>query len=211
MDKEDRILNDQEVKDAFVSFLSVRMSNADWYYNGSDDPSVWHKGHDEIEKIVDDLKALARLDKGLNEAKKLWDQHPSSYTVPPPKFFSNPKLLNNVLDGLILKDDARAAQKILLNQQKAGNRFVVFGDDPLMAPKRRFTGFPSRIEAENFAYEKSTWEERYHVLSIAHLQTEIKRVLEPDKRFFLSEVEQRLRRYQLEQDQKCSRGNEISR
>lgn len=130
-----KILNEQVLMTAFSSVLSERMAKADWFYDYSDDRSAWHKGHDEIAEIIDDLKSFSRLDGGLEEERKPWEKHVPGVSVPPPQFFFKPKLSNRILDGLIFNSDALAVQKILRSQQKEGRRFVVFGSDPLMPQK----------------------------------------------------------------------------
>jgi len=202
-------MTEQELKGAFVNMLSGKMAKADWYYEYSDDSSVWKKGTQEIGDIKEDLKLLSRLDGGLDEAKKLWARHVPPYSILEPVFFSNPKVLDSILDGMLMREDAPAVQKILQEQQNAGNRFVAFDSSALVLPNNRFTGFTSALEAKHFAYEKSTLEETYEVRSIADIQKEVQRALEPAKEHAIKAAAERLQRHPPED--KRSRGQEMSR
>lgn len=71
MDEEVRTLNEQQIRDAFVSYLSTRMAKADWDYDDYDDLKAWRRGSFEIEGIKGELTMLAKLDGTVSEAKKL--------------------------------------------------------------------------------------------------------------------------------------------
>lgn len=190
MDKEVRVLNEQEIKDAFVGFLSAKMSKADWYYDYSDDPRELRSGYNEISGIIEELKLLSRLEGGLEAAKKLWEQHVPEYSVRTPSFFSNPKLLDDVLGGCMLKKDIPEVQKILGVMQSNGDRFVAFDNDALTMPKERFFGFPAATEAHDFAYVNTSPDETYIVYSIADFQRDLQCATDPDiwKAYTLKEV-----------------------
>lgn len=208
-DKPLATLSDTELKEAFTRVISAKMVKADWYYEYSDDSSVSRSGSLVIGGIKDDLKLLARLDGGLHEAKKLWAQYVPPHSVGEPSFFSKPAQLSSILDGMLMKEDVPAVQAMLQDQQQNGNRFVAFDSDPLVLPGKRFTSFPSAIEAKHFAYENSTLEETYVVHSISSMQKELQRALEPDKEYALKEIRERLQQYQ--QEEKRSRGQDLSR
>ncbi|MGC4233229.1 MAG: hypothetical protein QM594_09655 [Niabella sp.] len=191
--------SEQQLKETFIKVLSDKMAKADWYFEQNrDDILRWYKGRDEMMNITDDLKALSRLDGGLEDAKKLWNQYAPDTGVPAPGHFSNPELLNSISGGLIINDDGPAVQKLLQEQQEKGNRYVAFGRDPSIPPHDRFNGFRTRLDAELFAEVMDRVNRLYHVRSVAHLQQEIKNVLEPDKGRFLQEIDTRLRLNQYE-------------
>lgn len=208
-DKPLATLSDTELKEAFTGVISAKMAKADWYYEYSDDPSVSRSGSLVIGGIKDDLKLLARLDGGLEEAQKLWVQYVPPHSIGEPSFFSKPAQLSRILDGMLMKEDVPAVQAILQDQQQNGNRFVAFDSDPLVLPEKRFTGFPSAIGAKHFAYENSTLEETYVVHSISSMQKELQRALEPDKEHALKEIRECLQQHQ--QEEKRSRGQDLSR
>ncbi len=155
-DKAVHQLPGMELKDTFVQALSDRMAKADWHYEYSDGHREWAKGSAEIKEIKEDLNLLSRLDGGLEEAKKLWEEHVPPSTAAAPIFFKEPQRLESVLDGMILTKDIPAVQEMLLQQQEKGNRFVAFEHDPIAVPKGRFTGFVTATEAHEFTYSKST-------------------------------------------------------
>ncbi len=181
MDKEISILNEQEIRDAFVSFLSAKMAKADWGYDYSDDPRIWRRGHYETDEIKMELKLLSRLEGGLEEAKKLWQQHVPEYSMEAPSFLYNPELSNSILAGYIFKKDIFEVQNILGVIQNHGNRFTAFENNPSI-PNERFIGFSTATEAHNFAYENSSRDKTYIVHSIVDLQKDIQSATEPDMR-----------------------------
>ncbi|HMR83258.1 MAG TPA: hypothetical protein PKE30_09005 [Niabella sp.] len=190
MDKVVKTLDEQEVRDTFVSYLSTKMAKADWGYDYSDDPRVWRSGHYEISEITAELKLLSKLEGGLEEAKKLWEQHVPEYGMLAPSFLYNPELLNSVLNGDIMKRDIAEVQQILGVMQSNGDRFIAFESDALAIPEKRFIGFSTATEAHNFAYENTSPDITYKVYPIADLQKEIQCAIEPDMRkaYALKEV-----------------------
>lgn len=182
MDKEVSTLNEQEIRDAFVSFLSDKMAKADRGYDYSDDLRTWRNGHYAIDEIKIELKLLSGLEGGLEEAKKLWEQHVPEYAMEAPSFLYHPALLNSVLAGYIFKKDIAEVQNILGVMQRHGDRFIAFESNASTIPKERFIDFPTAVEAHHFAYENTSRDKTYVVHSIADLQKDIQSVTEPDMR-----------------------------
>jgi|GEM_PF-1433496 len=201
--------NEQALRSAFAQALSDRMEKADWHWGNSDDFRTWNKGLQETLGIQEDLKLLARLDGGLDEAKKLWEQHVPAHSVAAPEFFSKPEQLHRIMDGMIMKHDAATVLSVLEDHERKGNRFVAFDNDPLMLPDIRFAGFHQLAEASSFAHESSTLDVTYSARSIADIKNEIQQALDPTREHALKNVAERLQ--QLQPDDKRSRGQEMSR
>ncbi len=58
---------DKEMDDAME--LVGRMRRIDWYYNYSDDYSVWSRGRNQVEKLISDLSKLNLTEKDLANLK----------------------------------------------------------------------------------------------------------------------------------------------
>lgn len=69
-----------------VAGLMSKMAKADWYYDYTEDGSVWKKGHAEVKGITEDLKQLSKLENGLFAANYLWDAYVPRFSVPRPEF-----------------------------------------------------------------------------------------------------------------------------
>lgn len=201
--------NELDLRSAFAQALSDKMGRADWHWENSDDFRTWNKGLQETLGIQEDLKLLARLDGGLEEAQKLWEQHVPAHSVAAPEFFSKPEQLHSIMGGLIMKEDATAVLGILEDHDRKGHRFVAFDNDPLMLPAIRFSGFRHLAEASEFALENSTQEATYSARSVAELKNEIQQVLDPTRAHVMKNVAERLS--QLQPEDKRSRGTELSR
>ncbi|MBZ4187607.1 hypothetical protein [Niabella beijingensis] len=169
-----------QLKEVFVNFLSDKMSKADWHYDYSDDPRVWRIGNYEIGEIDSDLRLLAKLDGGLEEAKELWKQHVPPYTINEATFFSNPGELKGPLGGIVLERDMPELQKVLDKFQEIGDRFVAFPNDQWIMPNDRFVGFCNATEAHSFAFESGSPEINYKVCSISELQKDLNCALKPE-------------------------------
>lgn len=75
------------VKDfELVENLHHMMKDADWYYEYSDDSSVYRQGRTQLSDIERDLKELCRTKEGVEEASRLWLQYVPEYSVVKPNF-----------------------------------------------------------------------------------------------------------------------------
>jgi hypothetical protein len=66
---------DKEMDDAME--LIGRMRRIDWYYNYSDDYSVWSRGRNQVEKLISDLSKMNLTEKdlaNLKEASRIYNQ-----------------------------------------------------------------------------------------------------------------------------------------
>ncbi|HMR83257.1 MAG TPA: hypothetical protein PKE30_09000 [Niabella sp.] len=194
MDKEIGTLNEQEIRNAFVSYLSDKMAKADWEYDDLDDLKAWRRGSFDIEGIKAELTMLAKLDEGIAEAKRLWKQHAPKYSPHAPAFFISHEVLNNVFGGSLLRKDISETQEIFNRMQKNGDRFVVFEGDIKVIPRERFMGFPTATEAHSFAYEYVAAGRMFIVAAIADLQKELQCSSDPEivKGQVLKEMAERL-------------------
>ncbi|ANH81708.1 hypothetical protein A8C56_12570 [Niabella ginsenosidivorans] len=208
MDKEVRMVNEQDLKEAFVSFLSRKMAKADWYFKYSDSSWEWNLGINEVEGIKQELKALSRLNGGVEEAIKLWEQHVPKYSVAKPPYFYDPNILNLEVGGCFMKDDIPKLREVLETMQRDGSRFVVFEGNPLLSPEERFIGFKGVLDAENFARQNTTPESGHIVYSVEGVQKYLQKITEPDfwKEHTLKEVMDK-----FQDTGKSPRGSELSR
>jgi hypothetical protein len=69
--------------------LEKRMAKADWYYDYSDDHSVWQKGVVEVKGILKDLEKLDKTEKGFEISKSLWDKHGPEHLYRKPDFLND--------------------------------------------------------------------------------------------------------------------------
>jgi len=66
---------DKDMDDAME--LIGRMRRIDWYYNYSDDYSVWSRGRNQVEKLISDLSKMNLTEKdlaNLKEASRIYNQ-----------------------------------------------------------------------------------------------------------------------------------------
>ena len=66
--------------------IMSKMAKADWYYDYTEDGSVWRKGYAEVKGIIEDLRQLSKLENGVFAANYLWDAYVPLYSVPRPEF-----------------------------------------------------------------------------------------------------------------------------
>ena len=74
-----------------IEELHVKMKHADWYYQYSDDSTVWQKGAKAIRDIQESLKVLIQSPEGKETANKLWDLYVPKYSVNKPEFLLTTK------------------------------------------------------------------------------------------------------------------------
>ncbi len=185
-----------KLKEEFAAFISKNMAKADWYYDYADDSFQWNKGNTEIKKLIDDLKLLSGLEGGIERAKKIWKLHVPINSVNEPAFFSNPELINSVMNGFIMKQDIPAIQEILEKSQREGHYFTAIKSNALELPENRFIGFASITDARNYVYENTTPTQRFIIHSIASIKSELNAALLPEKESILKKIAERLQVYQ---------------
>jgi len=207
--KENIVEKEQDLKNVFAMAISKQMAKADWYYDYSDWGYKWNKGENEIKKIIADLQLLSRLDGGIDKAKELWKLHVPPHSINEPDFFSKPKLLDNAMSGIIMRQDIASVQKALLALQKEGYSFVTLKSDILELPQDRVKGFTSITDARNYVYYNSSPSKSYLIYSIATLKIELQQALAPNKDILLQNITERLNAYQKEENR--SRDNEPPR
>lgn len=197
---------EQELKDVFANAIAIKMAKADWHYEYADSSYDWDKGDREIKRIISDLKLLCGIEGGLEIARALWTQHVPAYSKAEPEFLSNPELLRNPVNGVIMKQDITAVQKILETLQSEGHHFTAFKSDCLELPENRFKGFTRISDARNYVYENSTPSQHFIVSSIPALKTEIQQALVPDKDAVLKDIAERLQSYQRDNNRSAEQG-----
>lgn len=207
--KENIVEKEQDLKNVFAMAISKQMAKADWYYDYSDWGYKWNKGKNEIKKIIADLKLLSRLDGGIDKAKELWKLHVPPHSINEPVFFSKPKLLDNAMSGIIMRQDIASVQKALLALQKEGYSFVTLKSDILELPQDRVKGFTSITDARNYVDYNSSPSKSYLIYSIAALKIKLQQALAPTKDNLLQNITERLNAYQKEENR--SRENEPPR
>ena len=79
----------RNIRDSFaISDLMDKMAKADWYYDYTEDPQVWGRGHKEISGIKEDLRQLSQLENGALAANYLWDAYVPPHSISRPEFLS---------------------------------------------------------------------------------------------------------------------------
>jgi hypothetical protein len=71
-----------------IAGLMKKMARADWYYDYSEDPDIWHRGNQQILEIKNELKQLCALENGRATANKLWEAYVPEYSVSKPDFIT---------------------------------------------------------------------------------------------------------------------------
>jgi hypothetical protein len=74
-----------------IEELHNKMKHADWYYEYSDDFTVWQRGSSTIRDIQERLKVLIQCPGGRETANKLWDLYVPKYSVNKPEFLLTTK------------------------------------------------------------------------------------------------------------------------
>lgn len=75
-----------EINGIKISDLELKMKEADWYHEYSDDARVWSAGRETISSIGEDLKKLSQDDEGLRIATILWNNYVPYYSFGKPDF-----------------------------------------------------------------------------------------------------------------------------
>lgn len=105
-----------------VAALMQKMAAADWYYDYTEDPHVWHRGNIQINDIKADLLQLSKMENGIMTANYLWDAYVPVDSVNRPCFLAQ-ELQNNLTSfkNNIMNQDN-------LNYLKNNLKYSGFGD-----------------------------------------------------------------------------------
>lgn len=105
-----------------VAGLMKKMADADWYYDYTEDPAVWHRGNTQLNEINTDLLQLSKMENGVMAANYLWDAYVPIYSVNRPDFLKQ-EFQNNyaTFKNIIMNQDN-------LNYLKNSLLYMGFGD-----------------------------------------------------------------------------------
>jgi hypothetical protein len=145
----------RNIRDSFdIEDLTAKMAKADWYYDYSDDASVWNKGKKEIDNLKYDLLQISKAEEGLRVVNHLWDKYVPSYSIQKLDFMRQ----ENNNDLSLIKNNTMNKEN--LDYLKVQVKYMGFGEK--LNPDLNYqTRFGDKDFEATLHFKKSETQDRY--------------------------------------------------
>ena len=187
------------------------MAKADWHHSYSDDHKVHLKGSAEIARIMSDLRDLSRLEGGILEAKRLWQENVPEYSYQRPAFFDRPALLNQDLKDLVLERDVDELKKMLFTYRGEGKEYLAYDTNTIFRPFNRFKGFETAEDAAKYAALLSQPDDPVKLSTVKSIIEQLDTEIKPDKDKVIAEIKVACLEHLLKLSNERNKGLDFSR